>query len=685
MENHQLNKPTVVRFRRWTRRSYAVFRSLGRNIAIGVLSLSCSILVLPGHSQEQPDSSRTSATDREIDLGEVVVSAQRTPMVQSQLMRTVHVITRAEIEQAPATDLAGLLEHLRGVDIRQRGAFGMQADISIRGGTFDQTLILLNGVNISDPQTGHHNLNIPVDLSSIERIEVLQGPGARVFGPNAFNGVINIITGEPGNKRISASLAGGEYGLLQASGNVSVNTGKLFHHLSISGARSDGYIVNTDFVNRNLFYRGNIPIGKASLDLQSGYTFRAFGANSFYTPRYPDQFEETRSEFVSLKYRTPGKLKLNPQVYWRRHHDRFELFREDPPEWYAGHNYHLTDVGGGSLNWVAGGKTGKTSLGADYRFEHIYSNVLGNLMESAIPVPGEDGHQFTKEFSRESFSLLAEQSFFLKAYSVSAGLLAHINQSLPDGISLYPGIDLGWQLNKALRWYASANRTLRLPTFTDLFYVGPTNLGNPELKPEEAVTLESGIKVSAGILTADVIVYHRRGKNMIDWVKFPGDEKWKSLNLTAVNIIGVETGFNLVPFQNPGGKFIRKAGLHYTWIEANKKSDGFTSLYVLDHLRHKLDLNLGMRITRNSGIDLAVSWQDRAGGYQPFSDGAFADEIPYKPVLLADVSVYYNFSLFRLFGEVTNLFDAEVVDHANVTLPGRWFRAGIKFHMKLNR
>ncbi|MFH1121290.1 MAG: TonB-dependent receptor [Bacteroidota bacterium] len=685
MENHQLNKPPVVRFRRWTRRSYAVFNSLGRNIGIGVLSLTCSILVLPGHSQEQPDSSRTSANGREIDLGEVVVSAQRTPMVQSQLMRSVQVITRAEIEQAPATDLAGLLEHLRGVDIRQRGAFGMQADISIRGGTFDQTLILLNGVNISDPQTGHHNLNIPVDLSSIERIEVLQGPGARVFGPNAFNGVINIITAEPGKRSISGSLAGGEHGLMQASGNISVNTGKLSHLLSISGARSDGHTVNTDFRNGNLFYRGNIPVGKASLDLQSGYTFRAFGANSFYTPKYPDQFEETRSEFVSVKYMTSGKINLKPVVYWRRHHDRFELFREDAQEWYTGHNYHLTDVAGGSLNWMVSGKTGKTSVGADYRFEHIYSNVLGTNMESVKTVPGEDDALFTREYLRESFSLLAEQSFYLKAFSISAGLLVHVNKSLPDGISLYPGIDLGWQLNPAIRWYATANRTLRLPTFTDLFYAGPINLGNPELKPEEAVTLESGVKASAGIITAEVIVYRRWGKNMIDWVRFPEDVKWKSLNMTAVDITGVEAGFDLMPDKKRGGKFIRKAGIHYTWIEAGKKSDGFTSLYVLDHLRHKLDLNLGLRITRNCGIDWAVSWQDRAGGYQPFPDGEDAIEIPYKPVLLTDVNVYYNFRLFRLFIEATNLLDSGVTDHANVPLPGRWVRAGIRFHLNIKQ
>jgi iron complex outermembrane receptor protein len=682
MENLQMNTPGVVCFRRWTRKSYAVFNSLGRKIRIGVLSLSCSILVLPGHSQEQPDSSRTALTDREIELGELVVSAQRAPTVQSQLMRTVQVITRVEIEQAPANDLASLLEHLRGVDIRQRGAFGMQADISIRGGTFDQTLILLNGVNLTDPQTGHHNLNLPVDLSSIQRIEILQGPGARIFGPNAFNGVINIITGGSGKPGFSASLSGGQFGFVRASAAGSVNTGKVHHHLAMSGVHSDGYTDNTDFKNGNLYYRANLPVGESSFDVQGGYTARAFGANSFYTPKYPNQFEEARSEFASLKFLPSGKTNLRPMVYWRRHHDRFELFRDSAPEWYTTHNYHMTDVAGGSLNWMTAGKYGKTSLGADYRFEHIFSNVLGNPMVIPKTVPGETGVEFTRSYQRESLSLMAEQAIYLKQFSVSAGLLTHINHALPKGYSLYPGLDLGWQLSPILRWYSSANRTLRLPTFTDLFYTGPTNMGNPDLKPEEAVSLESGFKISHRIFRAEVSVYRRWGKNMIDWVKFPGDEKWQSMNLTEVNITGFEAGFDYLFVDQNNKKFLRNTGLHYTWLKADKKSDGFTSLYVLDHLRHKVDFNLGHRITSKSGIDWKLSWQDRAGGYQPYTDGTYTAEVPYEPSLVADLRAFYNFRKLQFFVEVTNLTDTEIVDHANVPQAGRWVMGGVKFLLR---
>ena len=683
MENQQMKTSERLCFRRWSRKSYAVFNSLGRSIRIGVLSLSCSILVLPGYGQEQPDSSLTVSTDREIELDEVVVSAQRAPLVQSQLMRSVQVITRAEIEQAPASDLAGLLEHFRGLDIRQRGAFGMQADISIRGGNFDQTLIFLNGVNLTDPQTGHHNLNLPVDLSSIQRIEILQGPGARVFGPNAFNGVVNIITVEPGSKQISASVIGGQFGLAQATAAASLNTGHLRHHIAIGGIRSDGYTDNTDFTTGNLYYRSLLPVGSAFFDVQAGYTVRAFGANSFYSPKYPDQFEETRSEFVSVKFLPSGKLNLKPMVYWRRHHDRFELFRDAAPEWYSTHNYHLTDVAGGSLNWMTVGKFGKTSLGVDYRFEHIFSNVLGNLLENPRPVPGEAVGTFTRLYQRESISLMAEQSYFLDKFSVSAGFLTHVNKSLPKGFSIYPGVDLGWQLSRSVRWFATANRTLRLPTFTDLFYTGPKNTGNPDLKPEEAISIESGFKIVYQIVKVEASVYKRWGKNTIDWVKFPGDEKWQSQNLTSINMTGFETDIEFIINKKSQIRFIRRAGVQYTWNQADKKSNGFTSLYVLDQLRHKLDFSIGNAITTQSGIDWKISWQDRAGGYQPFTEGSFLDEIPYKPCLLADAKIYYNFRLVQIFVEISNLFDVTVIDHANVSQPGRWVRGGIKFKLDL--
>lgn len=672
------NHGNIISFRRWTRKPWAVFTSLGRCIRIGVLGLTFSILVLPGHAQVQSDSTNKAIPpDKEVDLDEVVVSAQRSPVLHSELMRVVNVITRAEIERSASPDVPGLLEHAAGIDIRQRGAFGMQADISIRGGTFDQTLILLNGVNLTDPQTGHHNLDLPVDVSSIEKIEILRGPGARIFGPNAFNGAINIITRSGSEKEFTGSISGGQYKLGNASLAYSHPIGKMSNHFALSGITSAGYTENTDFKNVNAYYRSRLPVSNAIIDFQAGYTVRAFGANAFYTPKYPEQFELTRSEFASVSIIPEGRLKLKGLAYWRRHHDRFELFRENPPQWYTTHNYHMTDVAGASLNWTITSKNTRSNAGIEYRFEHIFSNVLGDTLVIDKSVPGETGVLFNRSYERSGFNLMAEHSAQYRKFSFSAGMLLHLNASLAGGMSLYPGLDLGYKLQKNTTWFISANRTLRLPTFTDMFYNSPTNSGNRYLKPEEAYTLESGLKYSKGSLFIETSLFRRWGRNMIDWVRFPSDQKWVSMNLTSVNITGVEAGITY-SFDSELTKFFKTAAINFTYLHSDKTSEGFSSLYVLDNLKHKLAFSLNHSVTQQSGINWKLSVQDRNGGYQPFTDGTYTEEVPYKTVALVDLGVWYNYRFMQFFAEATNLLNTKVMDHANVLQPGFWAKGGVR-------
>jgi iron complex outermembrane receptor protein len=677
MENYSKTHTKVVCFSHWSRKSYAVFNSLGRTIRIGVLSLACSILVLPGNAQENRDSVKTPETILPQELDEVVVSAQLSPAIQSQLMRVVQVITRVDIEQSPTQDLAGLLESTRGIDIRKRGAFGMQADVSIRGGTFDQTLILLNGINITDPQTGHHNLNVPVDLQSIERIEVLQGAGARVFGPNAFNGAINIITRTPGSKTIRASFSAGEYSFGHAGIAAGFETGTFKHFLSAGGLTSDGFAKNTDFKSGNIFYHNQTSLADSEFHLQAGYNQKGFGANSFYTPRFPDQYEETRIGFASLKWASGGDLNLTSSVYWRRHHDRFELFRYDAPDWYTSHNYHQTNVAGATLNWSEATKLGITSLGFDYRFEHIYSNVLGHEMNQTIPVWGYDNAFFTHSYQRAGLSFMAEHTVYVGKFSTSGGLLTYVSNELDDGVSFFPGLDLGWQFTDNLRWFSSINRTLRLPTFTDLFYSGPGNIGNPLLKPEEAISFETGLKNRWKNIEMDFVFFRRWGTNMIDWIKEPGDEQWQSLNLTQVNITGIETGV-VVPLAKPAGFAKPALSVQYTYVDSGKSSSGFVSNYALDHLRHKLDIGLTHTFIPGVGASFRVSWQERAGGFMLYQDGVFQDLQDFEPYWLVDMKLFWQIGRVQLFAEASNLFNSQVVSIANVPQPGRWARASLK-------
>ena len=325
-----INRAETFTFKRWGRKAYSLFNAIKLPVRIGVLLAVYTTVAEPELVFAQTDSSKVSM---KYDLDEVEVSAQRAPAMYSQVARIVSVINRDEIEAAPVQSIQELLEYALSVDVRQRGVHGVQADISVRGGSFDQTLILLNGINISDPQTGHHALDLPVSLKNIQRIEILEGPAARVFGPNAFSGAINIITNAEGKTNIKVDFAGGQYKLadLNLSGNLSSKNWDQF--VAFNRISSDGYIDNTDFKTWNAFYQTKLDTKPGTIQFQVGHTNKAFGANSFYTANYPNQFEETKTNFASLKFETGEKIHLIPSIYWRRHQDRFELFRSEPSTW----------------------------------------------------------------------------------------------------------------------------------------------------------------------------------------------------------------------------------------------------------------------------------------------------------------------------------------------------------------
>ena len=332
-----------------------------------------------------------------------MISIER-PAPFQPLVRVVAVIRKADIERAAVNNLQDLLKYVQGVDIRSRGSEGVQADINILGGTFDQTMVMINGINFTDPQTGHHSLNIPVTISQIERVEVLQGPGAWSEGSVAYSGAINIVTKDPSFKGNASSglsgegsLSGGSYGYFRGEAGIGFNTGKgSSRGWSVSGiaggdySRSDGYTTNTDFNILNIYSSVTLKSGSEhSVKFQAGYQDKAFGANSFYTIAYPEQFEKTRLFLSSAQYLFESKSwQISASAYQRRHFDRFELFRYESPSWYKGHNYHMNDIAGVSAKvahrW---GAAGTSVIGADFRYEHIYSTVLGDPLDINRPVP----------------------------------------------------------------------------------------------------------------------------------------------------------------------------------------------------------------------------------------------------------------------------------------------------------
>jgi len=611
-------------------------------------------------------------------MSEFEISSSRTPQLYSESSRVVEIITREQIQSIPVTSVPDLLDYVLNVDVRQRGRNGVQSDISIRGGSFDQTLILLNGMKMNDPQTGHHNMNIPVDMLNIERIEILEGPGARVYGTNAFSGAVNIITKNEKNNNVNIGVSGGQFGYYNLSVGASVNHKNIYNQISINKKASDGHTENTDFDILNLYFLNNIKTKNGEFEFSLGHNNKKFGANSFYTPKFPDQYEKIKTTIATAKYSFGEKVKITPAVFWRRGKDQFELFRNQAPEWYKSHNYHLTDVYGINFNTQFYTGIGKFAIGTEARTEQIISNKLGEEMSEPVAIRNEDGLFYTHSAHRENVELFAEYSISINKFSISSGLLANWNSRY--NLGFFPGVDLSYDFSKKWKLFASVNKSLRLPTFTDLYYIGPNNIGNSDLKPEQALTYETGVKYFNKALKAHVSVFRCEGSNIIDWVRTTDTLLWESKNITELTTYGFETSFCYSPGNlNQPNKYIKNIGINYSYVSSDKSAEGYISKYALDYLSHKLIVTVDHKIYKNLFMFWGFSFNQRNGTYMDFSSG---EETPYKPIYMVDTRLYWNAGLWYVYAEATNLLNQTYYEFGNVPMPGRWIIGGVNYKLK---
>ncbi len=638
-------------------------------ILIGIISSALNVFA---------DSDET----KEARTNPIVVTASHEPTVYSEVSRIVTIVPFEQIENAPVKNLDELLEYVSSVDVRRRGGPSAQADYSIRGGSFDQAMILLNGIPFNSPQTGHHNGNLPISINDIERIEVLEGSGGRALGANAFSGGINIITKQKSeSKSVNLSLSGGDYGYYDMSMSSYYKPFKNFStYYSIYRQKSDGYMANTDTDLLNAYGVNTLTTNAGEFSLQLGANKREFGANSFYTAAYPNQFEATTSAFTSLCYKfTNLSYSISSQAYYKYHFDRFELFRasKDAPAWYAGHNYHQTDIVGGDAKITLYSSLGNTTIGAEARREHIYSNVLGATMSKPKKVSGTKNSYYTRQDTRDNASLFLEHSLEFGRANVSFGAMLNANSDFSP--SIYSGIDASYKIADGIAVFGSINQSGRIPSFTDLYYNGPTNRGNPNLVPEQSLSFETGVKYIDSRINSSLSIFNNRGKNLIDWIKHPDSTIWETKNLTKLNTVGFQTSFAIYPtFVLNNQKLIKYVSISYTYITSEKSSEDLQSLYALDYLRHKFAFGIGLGLS-NFGIDIRASYQKRNGTYFSYVENK---DMPYKDIFLVGTRLNYKIKPINVYFDADNIFDNSYQDIANVVQPGRWVRLGIDVEIK---
>jgi len=242
---------------------------------------------------------------------------------------------------------------------------------------------------------------------------------------------------------------------------------------------------------------------------------------------------------------------------------------------------------------------------------------------------------------------------------------------------LYPGVDLSWKIAPALKFYASVNKSLRLPTFTDLYYKSATNIGNPNLLPEEAFSVESGLKYNKNWLSTHLTVFRRWGSNMIDWVRLPGDNLWYAKNLTNLNTSGIEFSSQINPsrlFENRS--FVRSLVLSYGYLTQDKESGTYQSKYLLDYLKHKADLKINHEVYKNLSASWLVSYQVRNGTFTRWDGSKYGNEVNYAPVWLVDTRLSWSKNRIEFYLEANNLLNKPYFDYGNVEQPGFWGKAG---------
>ena len=684
MQKTIFNKRTPMTFKQFGRKGYSLFACLGREVLIGTLSVATLTYAKADGISVDPIKPDTTKTSREVRLEEVNVTGSRAPLTRGQQARMVTVLERADIQAAPVQSINDLLKYAVGVDVRQRGPIGAQTDVSIRGGNYEQITILLNGINICDPQTGHNAFDFPLDISDIERIEVLEGPAGRVYGTSSLVGAINIVTKKDTESGLDAHLDGGSYGYLNTGARVALQ-GKTSHSLSANLTRSDGYSrnkaggLNADYSGGKAFYQGSYDDGQFNVSWHAGLSTRGFGSNTFYGAKWDDQYEHTMKTYTAIQAENKqGRFHLRPSIYWNHTTDRFELFR-DAPDIYP-FNYHRTDVYGVNLNSYFDWALGRTALGAELRNEDLVSGNLGEPLSKPHHIHGTD-RDYDHGLNRTNISFVLEHNILLKRFTLSAGIVAVKNSWNEMNMRVYPGIDASYRIGDYWKIYASYNTSLRMPSATELYYSVGGHKADKHLKPEELEAVEGGIKYASRTVEGSLSIYHNHCKNLIDWIRrtSDADAPWESVNFTKVNATGIETAldFNLsemLPSQN----MLRKLNIAYCYIDQNKVEEhGIQSQYALEYLRHKLTCNLQMHIWNCLDMGIHYRFQDRTGTYTN-AEGNVQD---YKPYGVVDARLSWNAEKYNLYVEANNLFDKTYVDFGHIPQPGIWFMAGASIHL----
>ncbi|HEY8483281.1 MAG TPA: TonB-dependent receptor [Longimicrobiales bacterium] len=544
--------------------------------------------------------------------------------------RSVEVIDADELARAPGATIADALVWAQGVDLLARSP--AQADLTLRGGTFEQVLVLVDGVRMSDVQTGHFDLDLAVPLDEVERIEILRGPASALYGADAVGGVINVVT-RRGRSGVTGRIEGGSFGTAGLSLSGGFGDDAFQGRIAGDFRRSDGHRPGTDYRTYQARAAVDARLGERTLRVDAAHAARDFGARDFYAP-YPS-YEETRTTTASLAWLAPqdARFSVEPRLSVRRHDDDFILVRDDPDLY---RNVHTSwQLGGEVVARLTAAPGLRLAAGAEAYRDLLESTNLGDRRESraalfAEGVAGGVGRAVLNAGIRADWH--SEYGSFL-APSLSA--------------ALWPAAPL--------RLRASAGRAFRAPTWTERYYRDPANIGDPELQPERSWSAELGADFAPTPgLRLGLTGFIHAADHLIDWVRpegSPASTPSRAMNVEEATFRGIE--FEAVAADFLGARWtVRASALALDAPEAA----GYTSKYALKPLTR----------TASLAVDRPLP-----GGFLLSARALHARRRGESAYFRSDVRLAYSHRQMRLYVDVLNATDAKYLDVVGAPAPGR--------------
>ncbi|MDP8234245.1 MAG: TonB-dependent receptor [Candidatus Saelkia tenebricola] len=577
-------------------------------------------------------SAQVSIAEEVVDLGEIRLN-ESFEYLEGMGFGNIEVIDKNDLDAKGFLFPTEIIGEVAGVDLKMRGRFGIQQDLHIRGMGFEQNVVMVDGVSLNDPQAGHFNLDLPLAVSDLDKVEIMRGGSSSLYGSNAMGGTVNFITASPVKDVFKFKTLYGQKQLHLINLSMDKINDLLSFHVGFEKSSASSYRPETDFKTKSFFSKWIFNELHGFPEIMIAQNKKDFGASSFYSSNYSRQEEHTKTRLYMLNFEfQDGNRSFSPKFYYRRHWDKFILDRARP-DWFK--NIHINHLMGFKLPFGVNIGRARLNLGAEYSYQDIKSTNLGN-------------------HSRDNIALFCSLAGpYLERFNYDLSLRVDDYSDYNPEIS--PGLFLGYSISNKENIFLSVQRNYRVPSFTELYYLSPANVGNSDLMTEECLNFEVGYKKENKVCSYGVSVFKMFGYDLIDWVKDSVPDAWNANNVSYSKTDGLE-----VWFEWKGGK------LTYGYLDKNYKSNAEFSKYIANYQEHEFVFSRSIDFKKVM-LNFNASYQE-----SPKRSGFFnIDLYLEKNWSIKDYSM-------DLFLGVSNLTNSNQADIEGVKLPGRWIYSGIE-------